>query len=225
MFQIKPIPTHHTLSMNTKSQLISLSCHFHNQPSHDFNMSNSFKFIIHNPYTLLSMHIHFPSGHYIIIHSYTSQTSKNRNKTPHQNAHSPSSSLKLKGLAQARGSLAQASSLRLGESSTHRNNNLHAFSHRRASPRLSEMLARSKTELVAWATPRVKRVWASPCLSRLSETGSLGEIIRFRHCFPATAIHTSPDQHAQTFQAFITSHQPHNLKITAEQQEKNEIHE
>jgi len=149
MFQIKPIPTHHTLSMNTKSQLISLSCHFHNQPSHDFNMSNSFKFIIHNPYTLLSMHIHFPSGHYIIIHSYTSQTSKNRNKTPHQNAHSPSSSLKLKGLAQARGSLAQASSLRLGESSTHRNNNLHAFSHRRASPRLSEMLARSKTELVA----------------------------------------------------------------------------
>jgi len=43
-------------------------------------MPNSFKFIIHNLYTLPSMHIHFPSGHYIIIHSYTSQTSKSRKK-------------------------------------------------------------------------------------------------------------------------------------------------
>jgi len=41
-------------------------------------------------------------------------------KTPTQDALSPSSSLRLKGLAQARGSFAQASFLRLGESSTHR---------------------------------------------------------------------------------------------------------
>ncbi|QCD93373.1 hypothetical protein DEO72_LG5g1448 [Vigna unguiculata] len=56
---------------------------------------------------------------------------------------SPNSSLRLKHLAQARGSLAQASSLRLGESSTHMNSGLCAFSLRRDSPRLSETLARS----------------------------------------------------------------------------------
>jgi len=39
-------------------------------------------------------------------------------KTPNQNALSPSSSLRLKGLGQARGSLAQASSFCLGESSS-----------------------------------------------------------------------------------------------------------
>jgi len=64
-------------------------------------------------------------------------------KLPNQHAVSPSSSLKLKGLAQARTTLAQASSLR-------------AFSLRRDFPRLSETFACLKPERVAWATLRVK---------------------------------------------------------------------
>jgi len=72
-------------------------------------------------------------------------------KTPNQNALSPSSSLRLKGLTQARGSLAQASSLRLGESSIHRNSGLCAFSLRRDSPRLSETHARLK---LSWSLER-----------------------------------------------------------------------
>jgi len=65
-------------------------------------------------------------------------------KTSNQNALSPNSSLKLKGLAQERGSLAKASSLRLGESLTHKNSGLYAFSLRRDTPSVSETLARSK---------------------------------------------------------------------------------
>jgi len=65
-------------------------------------------------------------------------------KSPNQYAVSPSSSLMLKGLAQARRTLAQVSSYRLGESSTYKIVTLCAFSLRRDSPRLSETLARSK---------------------------------------------------------------------------------
>ncbi|QCE05578.1 hypothetical protein DEO72_LG9g582 [Vigna unguiculata] len=49
-----------------------------------------------------------------------------------------------KGLAQARRTLAQASSLRLGESSTSSMRTLRAFSLRRDPPRLSKMFARPK---------------------------------------------------------------------------------
>jgi len=73
-----------------------------------------------------------------------------------QHAVSPSSSLRLKGLAQARTTLAQASSLRLGESSTHKTGALRVFSLRRDFPRLSETFARSKPERVAWATLHAK---------------------------------------------------------------------
>ncbi|QCE03457.1 hypothetical protein DEO72_LG8g1481 [Vigna unguiculata] len=58
----------------------------------------------------------------------------------------------MKGLAQARGSLAQASSLCLGESSTSRDNGLCTFSPRRDSPRLGETLARSK---LSWLPERL----------------------------------------------------------------------
>ena len=143
MFQTKPIPTHHTPSMNTESQLISLPCHFHNQPFHDYYMPRFIQVhhsqLIHPPTHAYS----FPSCHYIIIKSNTSQTSRTW-RTLNHNALSPSSLPRLKGLAQARGSFAQASSLRLGESSTHRNSGLRAFSLRRVSPCLSETLARSK---------------------------------------------------------------------------------
>jgi len=57
---------------------------------------------------------------------------------------SPNISLRQKGLAQARRTLAQASSLRLGESSTSSMGTLRAFSLRRDPPRLSETFARPK---------------------------------------------------------------------------------
>ncbi|QCD96573.1 hypothetical protein DEO72_LG6g1279 [Vigna unguiculata] len=71
---------------------------------------------------------------------------------------SPSTSLRPKDLAQATRTLAQASSLRLGESSTSSIRTLRAFSLRRDPPclsaRLSETFARSKVQWVAWMTIR-----------------------------------------------------------------------
>ena len=52
------------------------------------------------------------------------------------------------------GALAQASSLRLGESLTSSIRTLRAFSLRRDPPRLSETFARPKVQWVAWATLR-----------------------------------------------------------------------
>jgi len=60
---------------------------------------------------------------------------------------SPNILLRQKGLAQARRTLAQASSLRLGESSTSRIKTLRAFSLRRDPPRLSETFARPKSAM------------------------------------------------------------------------------
>jgi len=50
----------------------------------------------------------------------------------------------------------------------------------------------------------------------------LGEIISSRHYFPTTTTDTSPKQHTHTFTAITTSHQPHNLKITAKEHGKTE---
>jgi len=57
------------------------------------------------------------------------------------------------------------------------------ISLRRVPSRLGEMFARSKVEQVAWATFRAKRVWASPCLSRLGETGSFGRVYQVSPLF------------------------------------------
>ncbi|QCE02847.1 hypothetical protein DEO72_LG8g862 [Vigna unguiculata] len=65
----------------------------------------------------------------------------------------PSISLRQKGLAQARRTLAQASSLCLGESSTSRIRTLRAFSLRRDPPRLSEMFARPKSAVGRLSDP------------------------------------------------------------------------
>ena len=150
------IPTHHPPSMNRKFYLISLLSHFYNQPFHVHYMPRI--------YRTLSFTIHTPSQSCIFIHLMPSYNNtikcmpsiQEQGKTSNRDALSPISSLKLKGLAQAKGSLAQArgsltqaGSLRLGESSTYKYSGLCAFSLRRDSPRLSETLARSKTELVA----------------------------------------------------------------------------
>jgi len=135
MFQIKLIPTHHTPSMNTEFQLISLPCLFHNQPFHVHYMPSIIQ-VHHSQLTHPPTHAYsFPSCHYIIIQSNTSQTSKNR-----KNAKPERTLTQL--LAQAEGS-------RSGESSTYRYSDFCACSLRRDPPRLSEMLARSKTELVS----------------------------------------------------------------------------
>jgi len=65
-------------------------------------------------------------------------------ETSRPNHFLPSISLRQKGLAQARRTLAQASSLRLGESSTSSLGTLRVFSLRRDSPRLSETFVRPK---------------------------------------------------------------------------------
>jgi len=69
IFQVKPIPTPHTSSMNIEFWLISLPCHFHNQPFHVHYMPRIIQVchpqLIHPPTHAYS----FPSCHYIIIQS------------------------------------------------------------------------------------------------------------------------------------------------------------
>ena len=77
------IQTHHPPYMNTKFYLISIPCHFHNQPFHVHYMPRIIQVhhsqLIHPPTHAYS----FISCHYIIIQSNTCQTSKNReNITP-----------------------------------------------------------------------------------------------------------------------------------------------
>jgi len=144
MFQVKSIPTRHTPSMNIEFQLMSLPCHFHNQPFHVHYMPRIIQ-VRHSQLIHPLTHAYsIPSCHYIIIQSNTSQTSKNR-----ENAKPERTLAQL--FAQAKGSRSSERVSRSGESSTHRNSGLCAFSLRRDSPRLSETLARSK---LSWSPER-----------------------------------------------------------------------
>ena len=107
---------------------------------------------------------------------------------------SPNTSLRLQGLAQARRTLAQASSLRLGESSTFSIRTLHAFSLRPNPPRLSETFARSKVQRVVWATVRGEMLRRAPVNLALTRQARLGEFNRPRHCSSLPPTHN----HAQT---------------------------
>jgi len=99
------------------------------------------KLINHNSYTIPFIKvIQFIFLKTIPIQAYC-QHLKSR-KTSRPTTFSPSFSLRPKGLAQARRTLTQASSLRLGESSTFSTVALHAFSLRRDFLRLSETFAR-----------------------------------------------------------------------------------
>jgi len=115
--------THHFNFMN---HLIQLSCISHN--SHTTSFIKAIQFIILK----------------VILIQACCPLLKSR-KTSRPTPFSPSISLRQKGLAQARRTLAQASSLRLGESSTSNIRTLHAFSLRRDPPRLSETFARLKS--------------------------------------------------------------------------------
>jgi len=78
IFHIKLIPTHHSPSMNLEFYLISIPCHFHNQPFHVHYMPRIIQLhhsqLIHPPTHAYS----FTLCHYIIIQSNTCQASKNR---------------------------------------------------------------------------------------------------------------------------------------------------
>jgi len=147
MFHIKPIPTHHTPSMNIEFQLISLPCLFHNQPFHAHYMPRIIQ-VHHSQLIYPPTHAYsFPTCHYIIIQSNTSQTSKNR-----ESAKLARTLAQL--FAQAGGSRSSERVSRSGELPSpgrelnSRNSGFCAFSLRRDSPRLSEMLASSK---VSWS--------------------------------------------------------------------------
>ena len=130
-----------THDFNFMNHLIQLSCSDHVKT----HKSQLIHHIIHIDH---SVHEFKDNTHISILSTFEiKETSK-------QTPFSPSISLRRKGLAQARRTLAQASSLRLGESSTSIMRTLHAFSLRRVPPRLSEAFACPKVQWVAWATLR-----------------------------------------------------------------------
>jgi len=102
------------------------------------------KLMNHNSYTIPFIKvIQFIFLKIILIQTYCQHLRSRKTSGPA--TFSSSFSLRQKGLAQARRTLAQASSLRLGESSTSSTVALHVFLLRRDSPRLSETFAHSKT--------------------------------------------------------------------------------
>jgi len=114
-----------------------------------------------------------PSCHHKVIPLSIHQTSTNGKKARLNLTLSPSLSLKQRSLAQARRSLTQASSPRLGEGSKYWNSGSYAVSLRRDPPRLSEMLAHSKW-VGRLSNLSCEKTWASLCSSRLGEASSLG---------------------------------------------------
>jgi len=138
--------THHFNSMN---HLIQLSC------SHHVKTRKSQ--LIHLIHTCHSVHKLKGNTHTSMLSVF--KIKKTSRRTPF----SPSISLRQKGLAQARRTLAQASSLHLGESSTSRIITLCAFALRRDPPRLSETFARPKSRVGHLGDPSWRNTQASPC--------------------------------------------------------------
>ena len=111
--------------------------------SHNYHVPVTSKLITQNSYTTPFIHaIQFINLKVKLIQACCSLLKIQETSRPTHS--SPSTSLRQKGLAQARRTLAQASSLRLGESSTSSMRTLRAFSLRREPPRLSETFARPK---------------------------------------------------------------------------------
>jgi len=133
--------THHFNFMN---HLIQLSC------SHHVKTHKS-QLIHHLIHTSHSVHKLKGNTHTSMLSTF--EIKKTSRLTPF----SPSISLKHKGLAQARRTLAQASSLRLGESSTSSMRTLRAWSLRRDPPRLSETFAHPKKYSGSPGRPFVKK--------------------------------------------------------------------
>ncbi|QCE13563.1 hypothetical protein DEO72_LG11g557 [Vigna unguiculata] len=114
------------------------------------------------------MHI---THHTIILN----QNRSFRNKQASKNSTvSPSISLRLRSLAQARCARSGEPPPRLGESTKKQGHEQHGISLKRDPSRLGELPARSKVERVAWATFRAKNLGELPVSSRLGEMDSLG---------------------------------------------------
>jgi len=111
---------------------------------------------------------------FIIIQSYSTNMDHSGNiKHPNHSTVSPSISLRLRGLAQARRARSGEPPPRLGESTKTRHEQ-HGISLKRDPSRLGELPARSKVERAAWATFRAINLGELPVSSRLGEMDSLG---------------------------------------------------
>ena len=104
----------------------------------------------------------------IITQSYSANMVHSGNiKQPKHSTVSPSISLRLRGLAQARHARSGEPPPRLGESAKNKGMG-------NTGSRLGELPARSKVERAAWATFRAKNLGELPVSSRLGEMDSLG---------------------------------------------------
>jgi len=113
--------------------------------------NNSCTFNISSCQTHHSSHVSLPSLYILdlIMPSYSNPINhrpniRERKRTPNWTAFSPSSSLRQRSLAQARESLAQVSSLHLGENEKTWNSGLYTVSLRRDPPCLGKKLAHPK---------------------------------------------------------------------------------
>ena len=111
----------------------------------------------------------------IIRQSYSANMVHSGNiKQPKHSTISPSISLRLRGLAQARRARSGEPPPRLGENTKKTRAWQHGISLKRDPSRLGELPARSKIERAAQATFRAKNFGELPVSSRLGEMDSLG---------------------------------------------------
>jgi len=111
---------------------------------------------------------------FIITQSYSTNMDHSGNiKHPIHSTVSPSISLRLRGLAQARHAHSGEPPPRLGESTKARHEQ-RGISLKRDPSRLGELPARSKDERAAWATFCAWALGEPPVSSRLGETDSPG---------------------------------------------------
>jgi len=111
---------------------------------------------------------------------------------------SPSISLRLRGLAQARRARSGEPPPRLGESTKKTRAWQHGISLKRDPSRLGELPARSKIERAARATFRAKNLGELPVSSRLGEIDSLGRDLQVSSLFfTVTAMFSDQTTHAK----------------------------
>ena len=131
---------------------------------------------------------------------------KNKQIFNHSTA-SPNTSLRLRGLAQARQSCLDKSPFRLGEGLTGTRKQ-RGISLKRDPSRLGELCARSK-HTGRLSDHSRRKLWASLCTSRLGESSSPRRVYQCLPLFaPATRIH-APNRGSSQNQTFIAMH---NLK-------------
>jgi len=139
--------------------------------------------------------------HHTIIQSYSTKIDHSGTiKHPKHSTISPSTSLRLRGLAQARRARSGEPPSRLGESTKKTRAWQHGISLKRDPSRLGELPARSKIERAARATFRAKNLGELPVSSRLGEIDSLGRDLQVSSLFiTVTAMKMNQTTHASHF--------------------------